>query len=153
MREEALGLSSRDSSGSRGCPEVGEGAPPTLTFSPVRVSISHSSPKVNSFWTTLDPVVMVNLKCFPFCTISDVPLMSFPFWMSSSGRPDERHWRLRGGQVWELQGGRRSPGKLQGVGRGQGRGDAVLPCGLCTSWSPVGRTFSSEREGQWPGLA
>lgn len=65
-------------------------------------SSSHSSPKVNSFWITLDPVVMVSLKWFPFCTISDTPLMSFPFWMRSSGRPSRNHLRIRDQQRWKL---------------------------------------------------
>lgn len=59
----------------------------TLAFSPVSSSISHSSPMVNSLVITLEPVVTVILNLFPFCTISEILLMSLPFWIWSSGSP------------------------------------------------------------------
>lgn len=72
------------------------GASLTLALSPVMVSISHSCPKVNSFLVTFGPVLMMNLKCLPFCTISVItPLTSFPFWMTSSGNPGGNHPRFR----------------------------------------------------------
>lgn len=59
----------------------------TFTFSPFSISISLSSPMVNSFFSTLEPVVTVILNFFPSCTISEMLLMSLPFWIWSSGSP------------------------------------------------------------------
>lgn len=59
----------------------------TLIFSPVMVSSSASFPMVKLLTRTFEPVVTVTLKSSPFSSISEILLMSLPFWMSSSGRP------------------------------------------------------------------
>lgn len=59
----------------------------TLIFSPVTVSSSASFPMVKLLTRTFEPVVTVTLKSSPFSSISEILLMSLPFWMSSSGRP------------------------------------------------------------------
>lgn len=69
----------------------------TLTFSPVSVSMSASCPMVKALVRTLAPVVTVTLKWSPFCSISETLLMSLPFSIKSSGRPEEAfrgetHW-------------------------------------------------------------
>lgn len=75
--------------------------PLTLTFSPVSISISHSSPIVNSLCSTLEPVVTVILNFFPSCTISEMLLMSLPFWIWSSGSPAQEQETLDG--PWSYQ--------------------------------------------------
>lgn len=74
---------------------------PTLTFSPDSNSSSHSSPMVNSWCITLEPAVTVILNFFPSCTISEMLLMSFPFWISSSGSPAQEQETLN--QPWSHQ--------------------------------------------------
>lgn len=90
LRQEAVGQAPQEVLET----EHGRGASPTLTFSPVMLSISDSSPKVNSLCIALGSEVMVNLKCFPFCTNSISPLTSLPFWIRSSGSPGGKHLRL-----------------------------------------------------------
>ena len=59
----------------------------TLIFSPVTVSSSASCPMVKVLTRTFDPVVTVTLKLSPVSSISEMLLISLPFWMRSSGRP------------------------------------------------------------------
>lgn len=66
----------------------------TLTFSPVTVSSSASFPMVKVLTRTCAPVVMVTLKLSPFSSISEMLLMSLPFWIKSSGRPKEEGYSL-----------------------------------------------------------
>lgn len=66
----------------------------TFTFCPFISSISLSSPTVNWFLITLEPVVTVIVNFFPSCTISETLLRSLPFWIWSSGSPAQEQETL-----------------------------------------------------------